>query len=90
MKRTNKKVILNVIAVFLVLIFLVSAAFFGIELWEKNHSEFEIMAKSAGENPCIVVKYQEEDYSVEFKIMDFQVPDCVISALQDYVTHGAF
>ncbi len=22
--------------------------------------------------------------------MDFQVPDCVISALQDYVTHGAF
>ena len=41
MKRTNKKVILNVIAVFLVLIFLVSAAFFGIELWEKNHSEFE-------------------------------------------------
>lgn len=41
----------------------------------KQNDEFEILAKSTGESPCVVIKYQEEDYSVEFKIMDFQIPE---------------
>lgn len=41
----------------------------------KQNSEFELIAKSAGDNPCIVVHYQDEDYRVELHSMEFQLPE---------------
>lgn len=41
----------------------------------KSNDEIEVMAKSTGEKPCVVVKYKEEEYSVEFQVITFDIPE---------------
>ena len=44
----------------------------------KSDDEIEVVAKSTGEKPCVVVKYKEEEYSVEFHVTTsiFRIPYC--------------
>lgn len=43
--------------------------------WVKSNAEMEVLAKSTGEKTCVVVKYKEEEYNVEFYAMTFEIPE---------------
>lgn len=41
----------------------------------KSNDEIEVMAKSTAEKPCVVVKYKKEEYSIEFHVTTFDIPE---------------
>ncbi len=41
----------------------------------KSNDELEVLAKSTGDKTCVVVKYKEEEYNVEFHVTTFDIPE---------------
>lgn len=41
----------------------------------KSNDEMKVLAKSTGEKTCVVVKYKEEEYNVEFYVTTFDTPE---------------